>query len=77
LIVVVGRVVPCIVFGLGFAAVGAGGGVAAADADAAVVVVVPSSVEGVAAHQIAAVRKRTAPTAGSHIGVFGSGRGSS
>jgi hypothetical protein len=63
----------------GFAGVAAGGGVAAlAVAEAAVVVVVvPSSVDGVAAHQIAAVRKRTAPTAGSHIGVFGSGRGSS
>jgi hypothetical protein len=58
--------------------VGAGGG-AAADAEAAVVVVSASSGvdDGVAAHQIATVRKRTAPTAGSHIGVFGSGKGSS
>jgi hypothetical protein len=72
-----GRTVPCIVFGFPAGVAAGGGVVGAAEAEAAVVVVVPSSTEGVAAHQIAAVRKRTAPTAGSHIGVFGSGRGSS
>jgi hypothetical protein len=60
----------------GMAVAVVGGGAALAEAAAKVVCdALLSGVDGVAAHQLAALKKRNAPRAGSHIGVWGSGRG--
>ena len=60
-----------------FDADGAGGGAAAEAMAAALVVSVPAEVgvEGGIVQAIAARRNSTAPRAGSHIGVLGSGKG--